>query len=202
MQLCAENNMQVCMPTTPAQMFHMLRRQMLRDYRKPLIVMTPKSMLRLKQSTSSIEDLTQGKFQAVIPEQRKLTAGKVKKVICCAGKVYYDLFAEAEKNHVTDCAILRIEQLYPFPHTYLRTELKRYKNARTLVWCQEEPRNQGAWYPIRHNLEGACGADQQVIYAGRAVSASPAVGYHEVHAEQQRRLVRVALYGEEAPGKA
>jgi len=146
LQLCAQHNMQVCYPSTPAQMFHMIRRQMLRPYRKPLIVMTPKSLLRHKLSTSSLEDLHSGGFQTVIPEIDKLTNKNVKRVVFCTGKVYFDLLEQRREDKIKDIAICRVEQLYPFPRDSVVKELKRYPNADEVVWCQEEPKNQGAWY--------------------------------------------------------
>ncbi|HET7930072.1 MAG TPA: 2-oxoglutarate dehydrogenase E1 component, partial [Rhodanobacteraceae bacterium] len=160
LQLCAMDNMQVCVPTTPAQMFHMLRRQMLRDCRKPLVVLTPKSLLRHKLAVSSLDDLASGHFHLVIPDQRINTdkggaAKQVKRVVLCSGKVYYDLFEEAEKQKITDVAIVRVEQLYPFPRTEVTAELAKYPAAKEVIWCQEEPQNQGAWFQIRHHLQ-AC----------------------------------------------
>ena len=193
MQLCAQYNMQVCVPTTPAQWFHMLRRQMLRDYRKPLIVMTPKSLLRHKESTSTLEDLSQGHFHVVIEEQRDLDESKVDRVVACAGKVYYDLIAEAREQDLDNVAIIRVEQLYPFPREAFRKQLERYPNAKTLVWAQEEPMNQGAWYQIKHHLDYCRLDKQRMAYAGRPRSPSPAVGYYSVHVEQQKALIKQAL---------
>jgi 2-oxoglutarate dehydrogenase E1 component len=198
LQLCADQNIQVCYPTTPAQIFHLLRRQMLRNTRKPLIIMTPKSMLRNKEATSSLEDLATGTFQMVIPEKDELDASKVKRVVACTGKVYYDLLlarrqAKAEGKGGDDVALIRVEQLYPFPHKALAAELKRFPNAKEVVWCQEEPKNQGAWYQIRHNLEENLSEGQKLSYAGRPASASPAVGYYAKHNEQQKDLVSQAL---------
>ena len=193
LQLCAQHNMQVCYPSTPAQMFHMIRRQMLRPYRKPLIVMTPKSLLRHKLSTSTLEELHSGQFQNVIPEIDKLSNDKVHRVVFCTGKVYFDLLEQRRADKVDDIAIVRVEQLYPFPRNEVVTELKRYPNANEVVWCQEEPKNQGAWYQIMHHFR-ACVEDRHtVLYAGREASASPAAGYLAVHREQQTRLVHAAL---------
>lgn len=193
LQLCAQHNMQVCYPSTPAQMFHMIRRQMLRPYRKPLIVMTPKSLLRHKLSTSSLEDLHGGSFQTVIPETDKLTNKNVKRVVFCTGKVYFDLLEQRRADNIKDIAICRVEQLYPFPRKQVIKELKRYPNANEVVWCQEEPKNQGAWYQIMHHFR-ACTEDRHtVLYAGREASASPAAGYLAVHREQQTGLVHAAL---------
>lgn len=193
LQLCAENNMQVCVPSTPAQMFHMIRRQMLRPYRKPLIVFTPKSLLRHKMAISSLDDLANGQFHVVLPETTKISAKKVRKVVCCAGKVYYDLLQYRFDKNLDDIAILRVEQLYPFPTDALKTELAKYKAAKEIVWCQEEPQNQGAWYALRHHFEECVGAEQALKYAGRVASASPATGYASLHAEQQMALVADAM---------
>ncbi|HEY3521697.1 MAG TPA: 2-oxoglutarate dehydrogenase E1 component, partial [Rhodanobacteraceae bacterium] len=150
LQLCALDNMQVCVPTTPAQMFHMLRRQMLREVRKPLVVMTPKSLLRHKLAISSLDDLANGTFQLVIPDSRINDAKKIRRVVLCSGKVYYDLFEAAEKQKVDDVALIRVEQLYPFPRQEVSEQLARYPKTREVIWCQEEPMNQGAWFQIRH----------------------------------------------------
>ena len=152
LQLCAEYNIQVCVPSTPAQMFHVLRRQMIRPLRKPLIIMSPKSLLRHKESISSLEDLADGSFQTVIPEAEKLDPENVRRVVACCGKVYYDLLAYRREHQIEDVAIIRIEQLYPFPHDDFQAEVERYPQARDILWCQEEPGNQGAWHRIQHYL--------------------------------------------------
>ncbi|MEM7358759.1 MAG: 2-oxoglutarate dehydrogenase E1 component [Pseudomonadota bacterium] len=193
LQLCAQHNMQVCYPSTPAQMFHMLRRQMVRPYRKPLIVMTPKSLLRHKLSTSSLEELHSGAFQTVIPEIDKLTNKNVKRLVLCTGKVYYDLLEERRARDIKDIAICRVEQLYPFPRQEVVKEIKRYANADEVVWCQEEPKNQGAWYQIMHHVRACIGQQHTLLYAGRDASASPAAGYLAVHRDQQSELVNAAL---------
>ena len=193
LQLSAEHNIQVCVPSTPAQMFHMLRRQMLRPYRKPLIVMTPKSLLRHQLSVSSLEDITRGGFQPLIPETEVLDAQAVRSVVLCAGKVYYDLLEARRKQERTDVAILRVEQLYPFPRERLLRELERYPEAMDIVWCQEEPQNQGAWYQSQHNIRECMRSAQHLRYAGRPASAAPAVGHFPTHIEQQRALVAQAL---------
>lgn len=193
LQLCAQHNMQVIYPSTPAQMFHMLRRQMLRPYRKPLVVMTPKSLLRHKLSTSSLEDLYDGEFQTVIPEVDKLSNKNVKRVVFCTGKVYYDLLEKRREEKIKDIALCRVEQLYPFPRDQVVTEISRYANANEVVWCQEEPKNQGAWYQIMHHLKACIGEQYTLLYAGRDASASPAAGYLAVHREQQKTLVAAAL---------
>jgi len=193
LQLCAQHNIQVCYPSTPAQMFHLIRRQMLRPLRKPLIVMTPKSLLRHKLSTSSLVELYNGKFQPLIPEADKLTNSKVKRIIFCTGKVYYDILEQRRKSKIKDIAICRIEQLYPFPHEEVEDEIVRYKNAKEVVWCQEEPKNQGAWYQIMHHFKACVDEHHALLYAGRDPSASPAAGYLAVHREQQSKLVNAAL---------
>ncbi len=193
LQLCAMNNMQVCVPTTPAQMFHMIRRQMLRNVRKPLIVMTPKSMLRHKLSTSSIEDLTKGAFQNLIPDTQVVDAKTARRVVICAGKVYYDLIEDADKRGVKDVAILRAEQLYPFPRALLSVELQKYAQVKDVVWCQEEPMNQGAWYQIQHHLRACLGEKQKLHYAGRVRSPAPACGHFPEHVEEQNALLEQAL---------
>lgn len=193
LQLCAENNMQVCIPSTPAQLFHMLRRQMLRLFRKPLIVFTPKSLLRHKLAVSSLEDLANGQFQLVIPDIDNKDTKKIKKVILCSGKVYYDLYQSRLDKKIKDVAILRIEQLYPFPTEALSQALLPYKNVKGIVWCQEEPQNQGAWYGIKHTIESCLTSGQQLTYAGRSASASPATGYTSLHLDQQQALVQEAL---------
>jgi 2-oxoglutarate dehydrogenase E1 component len=180
--------MQVCMPTTPAQVFHLLRRQMLIDCRKPLIVMTPKSLLRHKLSVSSLEDLTEGAFERVIDEVDDLDPRAVRRVIMCTGKVYYDLLEKRRGEGDVDVAIIRIEQLYPFPYRQLRAVLKRYRNATEFVWCQEEPKNQGAWYPSQHKLRAAV-QKGMLVYSGRPPSAAPAVGYPLLHIRQLCALV-------------
>jgi 2-oxoglutarate dehydrogenase E1 component len=193
MQLCADHNMQICVPSNAAQFFHMIRRQIERPMRKPLIVMTPKSLLRKKEASSPLQDLATGTFQVIIPEVEKLTAKKVKRVIFCSGKVYYDLAAERGKRAIEDVAIVRLEQLYPFPHEEFQAQIDAYPNAKSVVWAQEEPGNQGAWHRIQHYLLRHMRDDQQLSYAGRASSASPAVGYLQLHAEQQKELVEAAL---------
>ncbi|MDX1506788.1 MAG: 2-oxoglutarate dehydrogenase E1 component [Woeseiaceae bacterium] len=193
LQLCAEHNMQVVVPSTPAQMFHMLRRQMLRAFRKPLIVMTPKSLLRHKQSTSPLEDLSNGRFELIIPEIEELDADKVDRIVFCSGKVYYDLLEARQLNDANNVAIIRIEQLYPFPIAEYAAIIEQYGKATDIVWCQEEPQNQGAWYQIRHRLQEPLDDNQQLYYAGRPGAAAPASGIFKVHAQQQQALVEAAL---------
>lgn len=194
LQLCAQHNMQVCVPTTPAQMFHMLRRQVVRPLRKPLIVMTPKSLLRHKQSVSSLEELATGGFHTLIPEtEEHIKPENVSRVIFCSGKVYYDLLEARRADERDDVAIIRIEQLYPFPAELYEAEIKRYRNAREIIWCQEEPENQGAWYQIRHRLTAPLESRHELIYAGRSASASTAAGYFKMHVAQQKQLIEEAL---------
>ena len=193
LQLCAQHNIQVCVPTTPAQIFHLLRRQQLLECRKPLIVMTPKSLLRHRLAVSSLEDLTQGEFQPVIPEPDALDASKVRRVVMCSGKVYYDLLEKRRKDSIEQVAIIRIERLYPFPKAQLSGLLAGYPNAREFVWCQEEPKNQGAWFSSQHHLRAALPDPQLLEYTGRRFSAAPAPGYAWLHLQQQHALVDAAL---------
>ncbi len=195
LQLCADHNIQVCIPTTPAQFFHMIRRQMLRDFRKPLIVFTPKSLLRHKLSTSSLDDLAEGgSWKNVIDEIDDIKPKSVDRVILCSGKVYYDVLQERRSRELDNVAILRVEQLYPFPEEELAQLLRRrYNRASKVVWCQEEPKNQGAWYSSQHHFRNCMKEGQELFYAGREASASPAVGYPKLHHEQQRKLVDEAL---------
>jgi 2-oxoglutarate dehydrogenase E1 component len=193
LQLCALDNVQVCTPTTPAQMFHMLRRQMLRGTRKPLVVMTPKSMLRHKLSVSTLDELANGGFQDLIPDTVCKDPKKARRVVVCGGKVYYDLIEAAEAKKIADVAIVRVEQLYPFPRAALAAELKRFGAAKEVIWCQEEPMNQGAWYQIRHHLDVCLGKGQSLSYAGRSRSAAPAVGHLAQHVVEQAKLIDDAL---------
>ena len=193
MQLSADTNMQVVQPTTASQIFHILRRQMVRNLRKPLIILTPKSLLRNKDAASPISEFTKGCFQTVIPEQKELNAEKVKRVVACSGKVYYDLVKKREEKGTDDVVLLRVEQLYPFPHKAFAAELKKYPNVTDLVWCQDEPQNQGAWFFVQHYIHENMVEGQKLGYAGRAASASPAVGYSHLHQEQQKMLVEAAF---------
>jgi 2-oxoglutarate dehydrogenase E1 component len=193
LQLCAEHNMQVCVPTTPAQIFHLLRRQMVRDFRKPLIVMSPKSLLRHKSAVSALDELAEGRFNTVIGDVENLVAKNVRRVIVCSGKVYYDLIDFRRANKIADMALVRLEQQYPFPHADFQAQIVKYPNAREVVWCQEEPQNQGAWYRLRAYLRGDIGDKQVLAYAGRPISASPAVGYTSKHIAQQQQLVADAF---------
>ncbi|GMU68845.1 MAG: hypothetical protein AMXMBFR37_11770 [Steroidobacteraceae bacterium] len=193
LQLCAENNMQVCVPSTPAQMFHMLRRQMLRSFRKPLVVMTPKSLLRHDLSVSTLDELAQGRFANVIDEIEDLPRAAVQRVVFCSGKVYFDLLKARRADALREVALVRIEQLYPFPADEYEAVLQRYPAAREIVWCQEEPQNQGAWYQIRHRLQERLGARRELLYAGRPHAAAPATGILKVHEAEQAALIEAAL---------
>jgi len=194
LQLCAEHNMQVCQPSTPAQIFHLLRRQMIRMFRKPLIIMTPKSLLRNKDAVSSLDDLARGEFRTVIGETAStVDPKKVRRVVVCTGKVYYDLLAARRERALDDVALLRIEQLYPFAHKAFEAEMKKFPNASQVIWCQDEPQNQGAWFYVQHHISEALKEGQKLGYAGRAASASPAVGYYDKHYAQQKELIAAAL---------
>jgi len=196
MQLAADTNMQIVQPTTASQIFHVLRRQMVRNLRKPLIIFTPKSLLRNKDATSPLSEFTKGGFQTVIGEQNAdvvKNAAKVKRVIACSGKVYFDLVKKREEKGADDVAIIRVEQLYPFPHKAFGAEMKKYPNAVDVVWCQDEPQNQGAWFFVQHNIHENMLDGQRLGYAGRAASASPAVGYAHLHQDQQKHLVDAAF---------
>lgn len=194
LQLCAQQNMQVCVPSTPSQAYHMLRRQAIRKMRRPLVAITPKSLLRHPLAVSSLEELTEGEFQNVIGEiDSNIAAKKVKRVVMCSGKVYYDLLEQRRQNEQTDIAIIRIEQLYPFPYEDMKKVLEPYVHVKDFVWCQEEPQNQGAWYCSKHNFEASIPEKAKLTYAGRPASASPAVGYTSLHAQQQKQLVDDAL---------
>ncbi|MEF1279536.1 2-oxoglutarate dehydrogenase E1 component [Vibrio fortis] len=193
LQLCAEQNMQVVVPSTPAQVYHMIRRQVVRPMRRPLIVMSPKSLLRHPLCTSSLEDLAEGTFQPAIAEIDDIKPENVKRVVFCSGKVYFDLLEQRRKNEQDDVAIVRIEQLYPFPLEEVQAAIAQYTNVEDYVWCQEEPQNQGAWYSSQHNFRAAIPAGADLKYAGRPASASPAVGYMSVHLKQQKALIEDAL---------
>ncbi len=193
LQMCADHNWQVCVPSTPAQVFNMLRRQVVRPMRKPLIVMSPKSLLRHPMATSSLEELAEGQFHNVIGEIDELDPKQVKRVVMCSGKVYYDLLDQRRKNEQTDVAIIRLEQLYPFPQEECAKVVAEYSHVKDWVWCQEEPQNQGAWYCSQHHFWQAIPEGAKLTYAGREASASPAVGYVSVHNQQQKALVEDAL---------
>ncbi len=198
LQLSAEHNIQVCVPSSPAQIFHLLRRQVVRPLRKPLIIMSPKSLLRHKQAVCTLEDLSEGTFHPVLPEVDALDPKKVKRLVMCSGKVYYDLYnrrAELEKD---DVAIIRVEQLYPFPEKAMKNAIAEYTNLESVVWCQEEPMNQGAWYCSQHHMRNVLHKHDPKLYlegVGRPHAAAPAVGYISVHLEQQEKLVNEAING-------
>jgi len=193
LQLCADYNIQVCVPSNAAQIFHLLRRQMLHPSRKPLIVFTPKSLLRSKDASSPLDDLAQGGFQPVIAEVDALDASKVRRIIACSGKVYYDLLKARRERAITDMVVIRIEQLYPFPHDDFTAQVAAYPNATEVVWCQEEPGNQGAWHRIQHYLLRHMRKGMRLGYALRPSSASPAAGYLAVHNEQQKAVIDAAF---------
>ena len=198
LQLCAEHNIRVCVPTTPAQMFHLIRRQMLATKKKPLIAFTPKSLLRHRNAVNSLEDFSEGKFQRVIPDaESAIDDKKVKRVVMCTGKVYYDLLDKRTKENHIDTVLLRIEQLYPFPKKELVAEFARYENAEEFIWCQEEPKNQGAWYMTQHHIRTVLGDRAYLLYAGRPASAAPAVGSHVLHVKQLQDLLNEAFGSEE-----
>jgi 2-oxoglutarate dehydrogenase E1 component len=193
LQLCAEHNMQVCVPSTPAQVFHMLRRQAIRPLRRPLIVMSPKSLLRHKLAVSDLDDMKNGRFHNVIPEIDALDSSGVNRIVLCSGKVYYDLLEKRREKMLENVAIVRIEQLYPFPAEELKAILAEYPNVKEFIWCQEEPLNQGAWYSSHHHFEACTHAGTEVIFAGREASAAPAAGYMSQHNREQNQLVEDAL---------
>jgi len=194
LQLCADYNIQVCIPATPVQMFFLLRRQMIRPYRKPLIIFTPKSLLRHKESVSPLAEFAESKFKAVNGEwDESVRADQVKRVILCSGKVFFDLMAARRDRGIKDMAIVRIAQLYPFPHDEFQQQINLYANAGEVLWCQEEPGNQGAWHRIQHYILRHMRPDQVLAYAMRKSSASPAVGALSLHLEQQKELVAAAF---------
>ena len=193
LQLCSVHNMQVCVPSTPAQMFHLLRRQMIRNCRKPLIIMTPKSLLRHKLCVSTLEDLTHGQYKWVMPELDEMEPGQVKRVIICSGKIYYELLEARRVSRIHDIAILRIEQLYPFPGEQLDELLALYTNTNELVWCQEEPKNQGGWDFCKLRIPALINSRWTLLYAGREPSSAPAVGSAKLHARQQQDIINKAL---------
>jgi len=193
LQLAADNNMQVAQPTTAAQIFHLLRRQMIRLFRKPLVIMTPKSLLRLKDAASDLSELAKGEFHTVIGPRREHDPKKIERVVACSGKVFYELSAARTERKLDDVVILRLEQLYPFPHKALAAELRKFPNVSELVWCQDEPQNQGAWFYVQHHLLENMSEGQKLGYAGRPASASPAVGYYVKHNEQQKALIDAAF---------
>jgi len=193
LQLAADNSMQVVQPTNASQIFHLLRRQMIRMFRKPLVIMTPKSLLRHKDAASDLVDLARGEFHTVIADSSVSDPAKVRRTILCSGKVYYDLKAERGERKADDVALIRIEQLYPFPHKALSNEFKRYPSLTDIVWCQDEPQNMGGWFYVQHHLLEQMSETQKLGYAGRAPSSSPAVGYYAKHIEQQKALIDAAF---------
>lgn len=195
MQMCAEHNIQVCVPTTPTQIFHLIMRQMVRPFRHPLIVMTPKSLLRNPLATSPLASLTDGRFETVIDEIDAIEHDSIERVILCTGKVYYDLLQARRSRDLAHVAIIRIEQLYPFPRDDFDQIVESYPNAEQFIWCQEEPQNQGAWDQIKHRFQHLRDNGKQVCYAGRPSAAAPATGYAQVHQEEQDKLIDDALTG-------
>ena len=196
LQLCAEHNIQVCVPTTSAQVFHMLRKQVLCPLRKPLIVMSPKSLLRHKEAASSLAEIAEGSFQVVLDETDAMDAEQMRRVILCSGKVYYELRQARRERNINDVAIIRLEQLYPFPEQALGQVLSRYRNITEIFWCQEEPMNQGAWYSSQHHMRRVIYEHNPSLYlqyAGRDASAAPAAGYPALHLKQQQELINQAL---------
>ena len=194
LQLCASENIQVCVPSTPSQIFHLLRRQAIRKMRTPLVVISPKSLLRNPSAVSSTKDLYEGIFSCVIDDNIKKE--KVKKVIMCSGKVFYDLYKEREENKIDDIALIRIEQLYPFPYDDLEEILTKYENVNEFIWCQEEPLNQGAWFSHRHRIQRVIDRidpKKEVSLVSRPAAAAPAVGLMKLHLQQQEDLVKEAL---------
>jgi len=195
LQLCAEHNMQICNPTTPAQIFHLLRRQAIRPMRRPLVIMSPKWILRHKLATSSLEELANEEFFNVIGDN-SIDMAAAKRVVLCSGKVYYHLLEEREARGITDVALVRLEQLYPFPDDELEEVLKAYGNIKDIVWCQEEPMNQGAWYSSQHHMRHVIQRTHPQLhlsYVGRESSAAPAAGYMSVHLEEQKKFIDEAL---------
>ena len=204
LQMCAENNIQVCNCTTPAQYFHLLRRQMYggadrRGLRKPLVIFTPKFLLRYPKASSRLDELTSGAFQKVIGDAQFL-GNQISRIMLCSGKIYYDLVQKREELERNDVAIIRLEQLYPFPLNELKDILRRYSDTADLFWVQEEPENMGAWYFVEEQMQpiiyptGAAGNQKRPLrYVGRATAASPAPGAHKVHHDQQEALVSEAF---------
>ena len=195
LQLCASENIQVCVPSSPKQIFHLLRRQAIRKMRTPLIVISPKSLLRSPNAVSSLDDLTDGSFACVIDDKIK-EPNKVKKAIMCSGKVFYELLQKRDEEKRDDIALIRIEQLYPFPYDDLEEILTKYQNAKEFVWCQEEPLNQGAWFSHRHRIQRVLDRldnDKVVNLVSRPAAAAPAVGLMKLHLEQQKQVINEAI---------
>jgi 2-oxoglutarate dehydrogenase E1 component len=195
LRLCANHNIQVCSPSTPAQIFHLLRRQMIRPLRKPLVVMSPKSLLRHRLATSPKQAFLEGGFQTVIGEQDNLDPNLIQRLIICSGKVYYELLETRRSRGLEDVAIIRLEQLYPFPKEDFHNTILQYPNVAEYIWCQEEPHNQGAWDQIKHHFHELNSSGKQLNYVGRPTAAAPAVGYRPVHLQQQEALIDEALSG-------
>jgi len=195
LELCAQHNMRVAQPTLPAQIFHLLRSQMVCGFRKPLVVMSPKSLLRHEKATSSLADFSKGEFLKVIPEIDEINDKKVKRVIFCSGKIYFKLYETRTESYDNTTAIVRVEQLYPFPKLDLKAIQERYPALENVVWCQDEPRNQGMFREFKSRLNEIF-APLQVQYAGRISSASPAVGYMALHQKQEAQLVKDAFEAE------
>ncbi|MCW8879986.1 MAG: 2-oxoglutarate dehydrogenase E1 component [Kangiellaceae bacterium] len=198
MQMCAEHNIQVCVPTTPAQIFHLLRRQSIRPMRRPLVVMSPKSLLRHKEAISTMDELANGEFKNVIAETETLDPKKVKRLVMCSGRVYYDLIEKRRNDKNEQAAIVRIEQLYPFPEEELKSAIANYTNLEKAIWCQEEPKNQGAWYSSHHHLREVIRQHDENLYvefAGREPSAAPAAGYMALHLKELETFLEQALNG-------
>jgi 2-oxoglutarate dehydrogenase E1 component len=192
LQLCAQHNMQVCVPSTPAQIYHLLRRQMVRNYRKPLIVMSPKSLLRHRRAVSRLDDFTDGAFQLVLRDPRSQEPEAVRRVLLCSGKIFYGLDQGREDRDWDGIAIIRLEQLYPFPATELADALRPYSRATDFAWVQEEPANQGAWSFVRGRIEAVLGG-RRLRYVGRDEAASPATGSYKIHESEEQALVERAL---------
>jgi 2-oxoglutarate dehydrogenase E1 component len=196
LQLCAEHNIQVCLPTTSAQVFHMLRKQVLCPLRKPLVVMSPKSLLRHKEATSTLEEFAEGSFRVILDETDDLNKEEITRVILCSGKVYYELRQARRERNISNIAIIRLEQLYPFPEEDLHSCLTEYVNTKEIFWCQEEPMNQGAWYASQHHMRRVIDQINPALvlqYAGREASAAAAAGYHALHVKQQQEFIEHVL---------
>lgn len=193
LQLCAQDNMQVCVPTTPSQIFHLLRRQAVRPYRKPLIVMSPKSLLRHKMAVSTLDELAKGQFQTLIPESDDIDPAKVEQLVITYGKIYYELISRRREQEINNIAIIRVEQLYPFPYEELKAQLAHYPNLKHVVWCQEEPKNQGAWFTTHDRILKCTGEQHSLSYVGRESMAAPAAGYPALHKKQEEAFVKEAL---------
>ncbi|MDZ7714626.1 MAG: hypothetical protein U5J95_00285 [Balneolaceae bacterium] len=193
LQLCAEDNMQVVNLTTPAQYFHILRKQAMQENKKPLIIMSPKSLLRHKLATSTTDDLANGSYKPLIPDNEISDAKKVDRLVFCSGKVYYDLYQHRQDKEADNVAIIRLEQFYPFPDNDVREMLEEFSNVEDIVWCQEEPKNMGAWTFISTRIMEQLTDGQSLHYVGRQASASPAAGQMKIHKAEQEKLVKGAI---------